>query len=43
MTDSQALNYNKVFIGNIPYDIAKPELESFFRRIGPITELKLGN
>jgi RNA recognition motif-containing protein len=40
MADSQVLNFNKVFIGNIPYDIAKSELESFFKRIGPIKDLK---
>lgn len=40
MADSQVLNFNKVFIGNIAYDIAKTELESFFKRIGPIRDLK---
>ena len=43
MSEPQTLNYNKVFIGNIPYDISKPELEAFFRRIGPIRDLKSAN
>ena len=30
----------KVFIGNIPYDITKQDLEEFFTKIGPIKDIK---
>ena len=32
---------NKVFVGNIPFDITKEELESFFGQIGPFKEISL--
>lgn len=38
--DKEPINFRKVFIGNISYDITKLELEEFFNLVGPIIDIK---